>query len=172
MFCAGCGQMVANDRTVCPQCGRPMNAPGQAGEAAAIFAFAQIIRRLCQYWFLFACLNVVLCAAGLVFVLVGWSHQAGPWEPWPHPPMLEWTYLGGSAWALFIVRVALASAATIGLRDRAAWARLVTGVAAVIAFTQFPIGLVLGAYTLVRVLGRRNAALFKKFAGGDRVRSS
>jgi hypothetical protein len=28
------------------------------------------------------------------------------------------------------------------------------------AITQFPIGLVLGAYTLVKLLGKRNAELF------------
>ncbi len=162
MFCAGCGQMVPNDRAICPQCGRPLNAM-PPGEAALLFAFRQILRRLRQYWFLFACLNVALGVAGLVMVLTGWSHHVGPWEPWPHPPLLEWTYLGASAWTWLILRVALAAAASIGLRDRAKWARLVTGMAAVVAFTQFPIGLVLGAYTLVRVLGTRNAALFKKF---------
>jgi hypothetical protein len=165
MHCAGCGQMVSNERAVCPRCGRPAQAAssGGPGEAAALFAFGQIIRRLQQYWFLFACLNVALGVAGLVTAQLGWSHQFGPWEPWPHPPTLEWTYQGGSAWTLLIVRAALAAAAGLGLRNRTRWARLVTGIAAVMAFTQFPIGLVLGAYTLVRVLGKRNVALFKKF---------
>lgn len=164
MYCSGCGQVVANDRAVCSHCGRPVKAPlSQAGEAAAIFAFGQTMRRLRQFWFLFACLNVALGVAGLVMVQTGWSHEVGPWEPWPHPPMLEWTYLGGSAWTWLVLRIALAAAASIGLRDRTEWARLVTGIAAIAAFTQFPIGLALGAYTLVRVLGTRNAALFRKF---------
>ena len=73
------------------------------------------MRRLRQYWFLFACLNVALGVAGLVMVQFGVLHRAGPWEPWPHPPLLEWMYIGGSAWGLLIARVALAAAASIAL---------------------------------------------------------
>ena len=165
MYCAGCGQTVVNDRKVCPQCGCPVQAvaPGEAREAAAIYQFGRTICRLRQYWFLFACLNVALGVTGLVLAETGWRHHLGPWEPWPHPPLLEWTYLGGSAWTLLILRVALAAMAIIGLRERAGWSRLVTGMAAVMAFTQFPIGLVLGAYTLVKLLGKRNMKLFQRF---------
>lgn len=170
MYCAGCGQAVAMDRKICPQCGRPVQAvlTGQAGEAAEMYQFGRTISKLRQYWFFFACLNVALGVTGLVLVQAGWTHSLGPWEPWPHPPLLAWTYLGGSAWALLIVRIALAAMASIGLRERAGWSRLMTGLAAILAFTQFPIGLVLGAYTLVKLLGKRNAELFQKFA----VRSS
>ena len=167
MYCAGCGQMMTNERTVCPQCGRPVQGvpPGQAGQAAEVYTFGQTMRRLKQFWFLFACLNVALGAAGLVMVQTGMSHNLGPWEPWPHPPYLAWTYLGGSAWTLLILRAALAAAASIGLRDRTEWARPVVVAAAAVAMTQFPIGLMLGAYTLVKVLGKRSAELFKKFIG-------
>jgi hypothetical protein len=157
--------MMTNERTVCPRCGRPVNSvmAGQAGEAAGIYVFGQTMRRLRQYWFLFACLSVALGVAGLVLAKMGEWHHLGPWEPWPHPPLLEWTIVGGSAWTLLIVRVALAAAASMGLRDRAAWARPVTVIAAAVAMTQFPIGLLLGAYTLVKVVGKQNAALFRKF---------
>jgi hypothetical protein len=164
MFCAGCGQMVANDRAVCLKCGRPVqSAPPRAGEAAELYQFGRAIFRLQRYWFLFACLNVALGVTGLVMAHLGLLSRVGPWEPWPHPPLLEWTYLGTSAWSLVILRAALAAVASIGLRDRAGWARLVTGMAAVLAFTQFPIGLLLGAYTMVKLLGTHNAELFRKF---------
>jgi hypothetical protein len=164
MYCAGCGQIVSNAK-VCPQCGQPLAAlaAGAPGEAAEVYVFARTLRRLRQFWFLFACLNVALGVAGVVMVQFGVSHQAGPWEPWPHPPLLEWLYIGGWAWTLLIVRLALAAAASLGLRDRTAWARLVTGLAAVMAFTQFPIGLLLGAYTLVKIMGPRNRELFGRF---------
>jgi len=163
MYCAGCGQLLTNE-TVCPQCGRPAKAmvPGLPGEAAAVYAFGRTIRKLRHYWFLFACLNVALGVTGAVMVQIGLSHQAGPWEPWPHPPLLDWTYLGGSAWTLLIVRVALAAAASFGLREHSDWSRLVTGMAAIVAMTQFPIGLLLGAYTLVKLLGKRNAELYAR----------
>jgi hypothetical protein len=165
MYCAGCGQLVTDERTLCPQCGRPLVAvpPGRTSEGAEFYVFERSIRKLRQYWFLFACLNVALGVAGLIAVQTGLSPHLGPWEPWPHPPYLAWTYLGGSAWTLLILRVALAALASIGLRDRTEWARLVTVVAAMVAVTQFPVGLMLGAFTLVKVLGKRNGELFHKF---------
>lgn len=164
MFCAGCGQIVGNEKA-CPQCGRPVVAvaPGTPGEAAEIYVFGRTMRKLRQYWFLFACLNVALGVAGIAMVQLGVSHETGPWEPWPHPPFTELSYSGGWAWPLLIIRIALAAAASLGLRDRTNWARLVTGLAAVMAFTQFPFGLLLGAYTLVKILGMRNKELFGKF---------
>jgi len=173
MYCAGCGQILSNE-TVCPQCGRPVKAvmPGPDTEAAEVYAFGGTIRKLRRFWFLFACLNVALGVTGAVMVQIGLSHQAGPWEPWPHPPLLEWTYMGGSAWTLLFLRVALAAAASIGLRDHTDWSRLVTGMAAVMAMTQFPIGLMLGAFTLVKLLGKRNAELFAKVSSQFTVRSS
>ena len=165
MYCAGCGQMLTSEPTVCPRCGRPVKAvtPAQASQAAEIYAFERTMRRLRQYWFLFACLNVALGAAGLVMVETGLSPHIGPWEPWPHPPYLQWTYIGGSAWTLLIFRVALAAGASIGLRDRTDWGRPATVLAAAVAITQFPIGLMLGAFTLVKFVGKRNAELFRKF---------
>ncbi len=165
MYCAGCGQLVGDEKRLCPQCGRPVVAvpPGRTSEGAELYAFERSIRKLRRYWFLFACLNVALGVAGLIAVQTGLSPHLGPWEPWPHPPYLAWTYLGGSAWTLLILRVALAAAASIGLRDRTEWARRVTVLAAAVAVTQFPIGLMLGAFTLVKVLGKRNGELFRKF---------
>jgi hypothetical protein len=141
-------------------------APGRAGEAAEVYIYERTIRKLRQYWFLFACLNVALGVTGVAMLQAGLSHQAGPWEPWPHPPLVDWTFLGGSAWTLLILRVGLAVAASFGLREHSDWARLVTGTAAIVAMTQFPIGLLLGAYTLMKLLGKRNAELY------GRVRSS
>lgn len=163
MYCAGCGQILTKE-AVCPRCGIPAKAAGMAtaGEAAALYQFGRTIRRLRHFWFLFACLNVALGVAGLIMVQIGLSHQPGPWEPWPHPPLIDWTFLGGSGWALLITRIVLAAAASVGLRDRTDWARLVTGMAAIFAMTQFPIGLLLGAYTLVKLLGKRNAELFAR----------
>lgn len=165
MYCAGCGQVVTTE-AMCSGCGMPIKAPrgGTAAETAALYQFGRTIRRLRRFWFWFAGLNVALGALGLILVQFGLSRQAGPWEPWPHPPLIDWTFAGGSGWTLLIVRTILALAAANGLRNRTDWARLVTGMAAIIAMTQFPFGLLLGAYTLVKLLGKRNAELFKRSA--------
>jgi hypothetical protein len=163
MYCAGCGQVVTTE-AVCSGCGMPIKArqPGTAAESAAVYQFGRTMRRLRRFWFLFAGLNVALGALGVFLVQFGMSRQAGPWEPWPHPPLIDWTFVGGSGWTLLIVRTGLALAAGMGLRDRTDWVRLMTGIAAIIAMTQFPFGLLLGAYTLVKLLGKRNAQLFKR----------
>lgn len=166
MYCTGCGQMVTDELAACPKCGRLVKGPptGPMSEAAQLYHFTQTIRRLRHYWFLFAGLNVALGVAGLVMVQMGWSQRVGPWEPWPHPPLLEWTFLGASAWTLLILRVALAAAASMGLRNHTDWARPVTVMAAIVAITQFPVGLLLGAYTLVKLLGKRSATLFARMS--------
>lgn len=164
MDCAGCGQVLTKE-AVCPRCGMPVRATyplTAAGQSAAVYQFGRTIRRLRQFWFLFAGLNVALGVAGLILVQLGWSHQVVPWEPWPHLPLVDWTFLSDSAWALLVMRIVFAVAAGIGLRERADWARVVTGTAAIVAMTQFPIGLLLGAYTLVKLLGKRNAELFER----------
>jgi hypothetical protein len=164
MYCAGCGRILSNEQTACPQCGQKNQNPpsGPTGEAAQLYMFGGTVRKLTQYWFLFACLNVALGVAGLVLAQLGLTQHAGPWEPWPHPPLLEWTFLGGSAWILLIARVALAAGASMALRDHAGSARQVTIAAAAVAMTQFPIGLLLGAFTLVKLVGKRNAALYAR----------
>ncbi|HET6208630.1 MAG TPA: hypothetical protein VFD98_17565 [Terracidiphilus sp.] len=132
--------------------------------AAQEFEFARTVRQLTKYWFLFACLNVGLGVAGLIMAQLGLIASVGPWEPWPHPPLLEWTYLGGSAWALLIIRVALAVTASMALRDHAGCGRQVTLAAAVVAMTQFPIGLVLGAFTLAKLAGKRTAVFYARLS--------
>ena len=166
MYCAGCGQMLTKEQTVCPQCGRRNeNLPaGPANDAAQVYAFGRTILRLTKYWFLFACLNLALGVAGLVMARLGVTQHVGPWEPWPHPPLLEWTFLGASAWALLILRVALAGTASMALKDHAGCALPVTMVAAVVAMTQFPIGLLLGAFTLAKLVGKRSAALYARLS--------
>lgn len=68
-------------------------------------------------------------------------------------------------WLLFAgLNLALAAAAGPALRERTAWEQRMAVAASVVALTQFPTGLVPGAYTLVKLAGRRNAALYEKLA--------
>jgi len=84
----------------------------------------------------------------------------GPWEPWPHPPSTAWTYIGVPAWSILILRILMSLSAWGALKDRAACGRPVGIVAGIVAMTQFPIGLMLGAYTIVKLAGRRSASLY------------
>jgi hypothetical protein len=161
MYCAGCGTELGQNDLVCAKCGRPSIAP--AAPRATLgeeYRFARTVRRLGLFYALFAGLNIALVAVGWLTLRAGWLTSWGPWEPWPHPPLMAWTYLGAGAWIFLVIRAAFAVAAWDALRTRSAYGRAVAIVAGVVAFTQFPIGLLLGAYTIVSLAGKRGATLY------------
>lgn len=163
MRCAKCGVELGKDDLVCPVCGNPTLAPivptPGAGED---YRFARTVSRLSQFFALFAGLNVALAAVGWAMMRAGWVTSWGPWEPWPHPPLMAWTYLGAGAWGLLVIRAAFALAAWEALRIRAALGRGVAIVAAAVAFSQFPVGLMLGAYAIFNLAGKRGATLYSR----------
>lgn len=139
--------------------------PNEPAETAGeLDRMARVVSRLSLYYLLFAGLNVVLGAMGILTMRLGWSATTGPWEPWPHPPLMEWTYMGAEAWILLAIRTAIALAAWNGLRTRAANGRGMAVAAGAAAFTQFPIGLMLGGYTLVSLMGKRAATIYARLA--------
>ena len=118
------------------------------------------VRRLSRFHLCFAGLNATLGLMGLLMAMLGLAKTAGPWEPWPHPPLLQWTCIGAAAWSFVILRAVLSLFAWHSLREHAECGRPVALVAGVVAFTQFPIGLILGAYTLAKLSGKRHASLY------------
>lgn len=166
MFCSRCGAIVRNGCTVCPECGNVVESPAAAAHTADVAAYAAMVRKLGLWFVLFAVFNAVLGVAGLINGLVVHRMPAGPFEPWPHPPLLAWTYNGIAAWLLLALRFVLAVTGGAALRIQAPWARRIATVAAAIAVTEFPIGLLFGAYALVRLMGRRNARLYAAITGG------
>jgi hypothetical protein len=167
MVCSKCGRELLVGEAFCPACGHPAgkSLASLAAQSIGRRSFARTISRLSLFWYLFAGLNLVLGAAGLIMIYTGTPGLAGPWEPWPHPPIWAWTVAGPVAWSLVITRAALAIAAGLGLKRLADWGRPVAMLAAVVAFAQFPIGLLLGAYTLAVLLGKRNAMLYRDLVG-------
>lgn len=160
MYCSKCGAAVSETQEFCAKCGQPVAA--MVAEAAEQFRFEQAIRRLAFYWYVFAGLSLVLGVMGLFAVQTGLTMNAGPWEPWPHPYIWNWTLAGSVAWTLLSLRVAAAAAAGWGLTRHTDWSRPVTLFAAGIAFLQFPIGLVLAIYTFSVLLGKHHASLYAR----------
>ena len=124
--------------------------------------FQHTIHRLGRYWYLFASLNLVLGIMGLFAVQTGLSMHAGPWEPWPHPYIWNWTLIGSTAWTLLSMRVVAAVAAAWGLTHLTDWSRVVTLIAAGFAFLEFPIGFALAIYTFTVLLGRHHGQLYSR----------
>jgi hypothetical protein len=164
MYCNKCGATVSPAQSFCSGCGQAVScAPDtQSAEAAELGNFQHRVQRLSIYWYLFAGLNLVLGAMGIFAVQTGLSMHAGPWEPWPHPYIWNWTLVGVAGWTLLSIRVAASVAAGWGLGRLTDWSRVITLIAAVFAFLEFPIGFALAIYTFSVLLGRHHRQLYSR----------
>jgi hypothetical protein len=64
------------------------------------------------------------------------------------------------AWVILVARTGLALMAGWGLLERTEWGRVVAIAAAILSLLRFPLGTVLGIWTLVLLLGYRNTTLY------------
>lgn len=168
MYCSKCGSAIAENQPSCPACGLPAGKSflNDAVNTAEQSRFDRIIHRLSQCWLLFAVLSVALGVTGFFIGPVGANAHPVPYEPWPHPPIWNWTMGGDVVWILLASRVVLALMVAWGLRQRCVWCRPVAMLAGAAAITQFPIGLVLGAYTIAVLIGKHRAGLYAHQGGG------
>jgi hypothetical protein len=162
MYCIKCGSAIAENQPSCPACGVPAGKSllNSAEVAAEQRRFDRTLRRLGQYWLIFAALSLALGVAGFFLGPTGSNGHSVPYEPWPHPPIWNWTMGGDVVWILLASRVVLALMAAWGLRQRCEWCRPVAMLAGAAAVTQFPIGLVLGSITIAVLIGKHRAALY------------
>lgn len=171
MFCSGCGQEVAPGQAFCGHCGRPMAGvvPPVPGFQFQLENYAGKVKTLSILWFVYAAVSLLLGLAGLTFAkafLAGAPWMHGPWGngPWGNnafPPGLL-TLIIHLAWAFLVARALLAAAAGWGLMERTSWGRIVAIVAAIFSLLKFPFGTALGIWTLVMLLGYRNATLYEQ----------
>lgn len=166
MYCSKCGSDVTECQAFCSRCGHSTTSVTgmQAAASAELFRFQRKIRRLRRYWFLFAGLSAVLGIMGLFAVQTGLTMHTGPWEPWPHPYIWNWTMAGGVAWTLLLLRIVAAIAAGWGLERMTDWSRPVVLIAACVAFLDFPIGFLLAVYTFSALLGKHHAQLHDRLS--------
>jgi hypothetical protein len=167
MFCSACGQGLVPGQPVCPQCGRPVAiaVPLIPNLDFQVQNYAGRIRALSIVWFVYGALSLALGAAGMMFANAFLSGNFGPWAhgPWSQGPGGPGFFGPGFlrfAWAIVIVRSALAFVAGWGLMERAPWGRVVAIVAAIVCLLKIPIGTALGIWTLVTLLGYRNTTLY------------
>jgi len=164
MYCSKCGGVVSEGQELCSRCGHSTNnALGtQSAEAVELSRFRRTVRRLSRFWFLFAGLNVVLGVMGIFADQTGlWMHT-GPWEPWPHPYIWNWTLVGSAAWTLLSLRIVAAAAAGWGMSRLTDWSRLMSLIASCLAFLEFPIGFALAVYAFSVLLGKHHALLYSR----------
>jgi hypothetical protein len=128
--------------------------------------YSNRVRALSTVWFIYGGLVLITGLIGLSFANSVFNGGFGPWMrgPWSHggfpfgpgfgPMILRF------AWVNAIVRAALAFLAGWGLMERAPWGRVVAIVAAFICLVTGPIGIGIGIWTLVTLLGYRNTTLY------------
>lgn len=162
MYCSKCGTALKDNQAFCPKCGDDAGKSLLKGavDAAEQTRFDHNVHRLSHYWIIFAALTLVLGLAGYFMGPAGTGAYTAPYEPWPHPPVWNWTFVPSVVWILLASRVVLSLLAAWGLKERFNWSRPVAILAGAVAITQFPIGLILGAYTIALLVGKHRAAMF------------
>lgn len=168
MFCSVCGQALEPGQGFCPKCGRPSAPPipSVPGMEFQLENYAGKVKALATVWFIYAALSLVLGIAGLTFAHAFFSHF-GMWgnQHWGDgsmPPMWLGPAIFHLIWVVLLGRAALALVAGWGLLEHTQWGRIVAIVAAVLSLLKFPFGTALGVWTLVMLLGYRNATLYEQ----------
>jgi hypothetical protein len=129
--------------------------------------YAGKIRALSIVWFIYAGLALATGIIGLTFAHAFMGGRFGPWMhgPWgrgPLPPEVFGPAILHFAWVMVVVRAGLALVAGWGLMERSQWGRVIAIVAAFLSLLKFPFGTALGIWTLVVLLGYRNATLYEQ----------
>jgi hypothetical protein len=129
--------------------------------------YAGKIKTLGIVWFIYAGLSLARGIVALAFADAFLSGRFGPWMqgPWGDgalPPMWFGPALLHFAWMFLVVRACLAVVAGWGLLQHTPWGRIVAIVAAFLCMLKFPLGTAMGIWTLVMLLGYRNATLYEQ----------
>jgi len=187
MFCTACGNVIPAGQPACPHCGHraafenparlaaefapaapPQPTPPFSAAATAIpqmqFAvehYRNHIKILAIAWFAWAGLSLLAGFAGLSFArlfFMGHFHYGmhGPIPPEIIPMAMH------LAWIAILIRAALALASGWGLIQHARWGRIFAIFVAIVSLFRFPLETALGIWTLVVLLGARNAVLYEQ----------
>ena len=168
MFCTTCGQAIIPGQPACPRCGRPMTAPppppSMPGFEFELATYANKMRALSTVWFIYGALMAVFGFIGLAFANAFMHGHFNYWMHGPVPPMWLGPAIIHWAWMGTVVRAGLAIFAGWGLMERAAWGRIVAIIAAFANILHFPFGTALAIWSLVMLMGYRNATLYDQLA--------
>lgn len=171
MYCSACGHALEPGQPFCPQCGRPQ-APAVApvppvpNLAFQVENYRGKIRALAIVWFVYAGLSLLLGLAGLTFAKAFFAGNFGPWMNGATPPPFL-PFILRFVWVALVVRSALALIAGWGLLEQRQWGRIVAIIVAILSLIKFPFGTAMGIWTLVVLLGYRNATLYEQLEGGQ-----
>jgi hypothetical protein len=164
MFCSGCGQALGPGQAFCAACGRPAVGviPPVPGFEFQLENYAGKVKTLSILWYVYAGLTLILGFAAISFLHAFFNGALGNLMHGPPPPAWLAPLILRFAIPAILLRSALAFAAGWGLMDRSSWGRIMAIVAAILSLLKFPFGTALGIWTLVMLLGYRNARLYEQ----------
>lgn len=161
MYCNRCGAPLQPDFRVCPKCGIPVAMPGTPPVYAASSGsrMERHLRTLGILWIVAGCLWLI---PGLVFfgIFSGFHATAHHmfWG-WPFGP----PFMFALAPVLFLIAAA-GICTGWGLMQREPWARIVAIIVGILVLFHFPLGTLLGIYTLWVLLSNDAAAEYEKIS--------
>lgn len=163
MFCSRCGASLLPGQAFCSQCGQPVlpAVPPVPNLGFQVENYRGKIRVLGIVWFIYAAISLLTGFAGLTFLKLFFAGHFGPWMYGSAPPAWIFPIILRFAWVALLVRSGLAVAAGVGLLKYSHWGRVVAIIAAFFCILKFPLGMAMGIWTLVVLLGYRNATLYR-----------
>ncbi|HUA57191.1 MAG TPA: zinc-ribbon domain-containing protein [Verrucomicrobiae bacterium] len=151
MFCHACGVPIRSDQPFCSSCGTPVN-PQRPREARV----QQHVRTLGILWIAFS----VLRALPFLGVLGFWPFLRRFTWGLPFP----FAHLVGFVVGLGVIMGFAGIAAGWGLLERQLWARPLALILGIISLLHFPLGTVLGIYTLWVLMPNQSEQEYRRMA--------
>lgn len=136
--------------------------PPFAGFSFDVENYRGKIKTLAIVWFVYAGFSMLWGFAGLNFARHFFMGGFGPWMNHGGPPAWFFPAIVQIVWVGLLVRAALAVAAGWGLLQHAPWGRIIAIIAAILSLIKIPFGTAMGIWTLVVLLGYRNATLYEQ----------
>ena len=152
MYCDRCGSSLGSTSQFCSSCGKPVT-PVSSPYIGAATRLARPEDRVHRHVYRLAILWVVNGVLRLMLVL--WLYGAGRYFTPPNfgPTRIwAWPFWHSQLWDSILLILALFGVAHLvlawGLFERQPWARFLGIILGILALVRFPLGTVLGIYTL------------------------
>lgn len=159
MYCDSCGAKAEGGQNFCSVCGKGLSAAAAPrGQITSAGRVASHLHLLAVLWLVRAVLNLIPALFVGAFRHWGWPVQVPP----EFRSMLN-LVMGGIGW-LLLLRVVACAVAAWGLFDREPWARLYTIIVSALSLIEFPVGTILGIYSLWVLLPESSATEYRQLA--------
>ena len=144
MFCDACGTALHSEQAFCSRCGKEVR-PGFSVAYPRANRVQEHVRLLGILWLAYSAFHLL---GGLVLRIAASTIFARPDQYGvPHGPLFLHSLLGAIS-TLLLLKAVVGVIAGWGLLQRESWGRVLALIVAFVSLINFPIGTMLGVYTL------------------------